>query len=87
MIAVSMGHLALIPALVAESVTVMRQLRWFRHVTLLTAHVPVSLGSMDRTATSVHLVTGTTVLMVAGSVSVRVVAATLAQESVDVQQV
>lgn len=60
-----MGHLALIPALVAMSVIVMQQQHWFSLVTLLTAHVPVSLGLMDRTAVSVLQVTGATALMAA----------------------
>lgn len=60
-----MGHLALIPALVAITVIVMQQRHWFSLVTLLAAHVPVSLGLMDRTAASVLQVTGATALMAA----------------------
>lgn len=60
-----MGHLALIPAPVAVSVIVMQQLHWFSRVTLLTARVPVGLGSADRTAASVLRVTGATALMAA----------------------
>lgn len=60
-----MGHLALTPALAAVSVIVKQRRRWFSHVTLLMARVPVGLGSMDRTAASVLQVTGTTALMAA----------------------
>lgn len=85
--AVRIGHLALNPALVAVSVIVKQQRRWFSLVTLLTGRVPVSPGLMDPTAASVLQVTGATALMAAKSVSVEEAAVTLAQESVIVLQV